>query len=94
MEQELLKKYYYYEMDEKEQQEIELLELTPELCEKFVKKDSAKLRFIKDVGYCLVAEGYLIMEDGSEPIQYFMREGFPTFEVNYTKKFIIGEMEQ
>lgn len=35
-----------------------------------------QIKYIKDVGYIFLGEGYLILDDGSEPTHYFLHHVF------------------
>ena len=92
MDQEVLKYYHNHQMSEDELEYLKQLNITPDQLEKFREKDKARLLYINNIGYCLIAMGYLIMSDGTEPTHFFIREGFPTYDASFVKEYILNKI--
>ena len=67
--QEELKNFLVYNMNTEEIQKIKKLNLD-DMINKLVNQKS-QIKYIKGVGYIWISEGYLILEDGTEPVHYF-----------------------
>ena len=67
--QEELQSFFFYRMDEFEQQKIDELGLNEEIQK--LRTATYDIKYIRDVGYMLIGMGYLIMDNGYESIEYF-----------------------
>ena len=74
-------------MSESEEQKIKELNLDDEISKLIT--PTYQIKFIENVGYVFIGEGYLIMADGTEPTHHFLHYVFDTPEA--TKKEIIKE---
>lgn len=66
-----LKEIFLKKMSDEEVKKLAELNLDKEI-EK-IKKPNFKIKYINKVGYVFIREGYLIMNDGTEPIHYFAK---------------------
>jgi len=87
--QEELKQFFYYKMNVEEMEKIKKLEMDDMLSK--ITKSSYQMKYIKKVGYVFVGEGYLILDDGTEPVHYFVKIFNSEAE---TKKEIIKEYNE
>lgn len=69
--QEELKDFFYYCMTEKELDKIRELDLNS-MIEK-IQSPTYQIKYIENVGYILIGEGYLILDNGTEPTHYFAK---------------------
>jgi len=69
--QEELRKFFYHIMTEKEIEKINSLHMNEIIAE--IQSSTYQIKYIENVGYVLIGEGYLILDDGSEPTQYFAK---------------------
>ena len=67
--QEELKNIFEHKMNEKEQQMILKLDLDSII--KTVRKSTMQVKYIENIGYVFISEGYLILKNGAEQTHYF-----------------------
>lgn len=83
--QEQLKDYFYHNMSGEEIEKIEQLEVANILTE--IQTGTIQLKYIKDVGYILIGEGYVIMSNGQELTRYF-QHFFTTSPIKAKKELV------
>ena len=69
--QEELKDFFYHCMTEKELDKIRELDLNSMIEE--IQSPTYQIKYIENVGYILIGEGYLILDNGTEPTHYFAK---------------------
>ncbi len=69
--QDELKDFFYHQMNENELQKINNLNLREVISK--LETDKYKIKYIDNVGYIDIGEGYLILADGTEPTHYFAK---------------------
>ena len=85
--QEELKQFFYHLMTEDEQQKIKELKVDDEISK--IIKPTYQIKYIENIGYVFIGEGYLIMADGTEPTHYFLHNIFDS--ADKAKEQIIKE---
>lgn len=86
--QEELKNLYYKPMNNSEMSKLNDLKLDREIQYILKHTNNYQIKYINSIGYVFISEGYLIMEDGTEPTHYFVKI-FDTIET--AKKEILKE---
>lgn len=66
-----LKEFFYHQMTNEEQKKIDSLNLENIISK--METSTYKIKYIDNVGYTLIGEGYLILLDGKEPTHYFAK---------------------
>lgn len=83
--QEQLKDYFYYKMSSEEIEKIEQLDVANILKE--IQTGTIQFKYIKEIGYILIGEGYVIMSDGQELPRYF-QHFFTTSPIKAKKELV------
>lgn len=83
--QEQLKDYFYHKMSNEEIKEIEQLDIANVLTK--IQTGTIQFKYIKDVGFILIGEGYVIMSDGQELPRYF-QHFFTTSPIKAKKELV------
>lgn len=83
--QEQLKDYFYYKMSSEEIEKIEQLDVANILTK--IQTGTIQFKYIKDVGFILIGEGYVIMSDGQESPRYF-QHFFTTSPIKAKKELV------
>ena len=68
--QEQLKDFFYHTMDEFETGKMNELDVKDMLST--ITSSTYQIKYIKNIGYIFLGEGYLIIADGTEPTHYFL----------------------
>ena len=66
-----LKDFFHYKMNEKELEKINKLELNDIISN--IESPTLQIKYIDNVGYVSIGEGYLILSDSTEPTHYFAK---------------------
>lgn len=69
--QDELKDFFFYCMTEKELEKIKKLDLNRIISK--IQSSTYQVKYIESVGYIFIGEGYLILDDGTEPTHYFAK---------------------
>lgn len=69
--QDELKDFFHYCMTEKELEKINKLDLNRIILK--IQSSTYQVKYIESVGYIFIGEGYLILDDGTEPTHYFAK---------------------
>ncbi len=72
--QEELREFFYHIMNENESKKIDELDARDMISK--IETSTYQIKYIENVGYIFIGEGYLIMEDCSEPTHYFLHHVF------------------
>lgn len=83
--QEQLKDYFYHKMSSEEIKKIEQLDVDNILKE--IQTGTIQFKYIKDVGFILIGEGCVVMNDGQELLRYF-QHFFTISSIKAKKKLI------
>ncbi len=87
--QEQLKNFFYHVMDESEMEKMNELNVKDILS--IITTPTYQIKYIKDIGYVFLGEGYLIFDNGTEPTHYFLHHIFE--KVDDAKLEIIKEYQ-
>ena len=88
--QEQLKNFFYHTMDEFETGKMNELDVKDMLSA--ITTSTYQIKYIKDIGYIFLGEGYLILENGTEPTHYFLHHIFE--DANEAKLEITKEYQE
>jgi len=69
--QDKLKDFFYYCMTEKEIEKINKLDLNRIISK--IQSSTYQIKYIENIGYVFIGEGYLTLDDGTEPTHYFAK---------------------
>ena len=69
--EEELREIFYHPMNEKELEEIYKLEMNDIIPQ--IVSSSFQIKYIENIGYVFIGERYLILDDGTEPVQYSVK---------------------
>lgn len=88
--QEEYKKMFYKPMSSDELEKIHDLNLADKIKE--LTTSTYQIKYLNDIGYVFIGEGYLILSDGTEPTHYFVKiltskeEAIQEIEKEYSEK--------
>ncbi len=91
------KHFFYRQMAEEEKEKLNALNCNDKISKLIT--SNYQIKYLNDIGYLFIREGYLILEDGTEPTHYFAKifkakEGaINEIEQNYSEKFNDNENE-
>lgn len=89
--QEDYKKFFYRQMTDKEKEKVNDLNCNDKISKLI--NSNYQIKYLDNIGYIFIGEGYLILDGGSEPTHYFVKtfetkeEAIKEINENYSKKF-------
>lgn len=91
------KHFFYRQMTEDEKEKLNALNCNDKISKLIT--SNYQIKYLNDIGYLFIGEGYLILENGTEPTHYFAKifktkeEAINEIEQNYSEKFNDNENE-
>ncbi|MGN1000958.1 MAG: hypothetical protein ACI4OG_03375 [Bacilli bacterium] len=91
------KHFFYRQMTEEEKEKLNALNCNDKISKLIT--SNYQIKYLNDIGYLFIGEGYLILENGTEPTHYFAKifktkeEAINEIEQNYSEKFNDNENE-